>query len=211
MKKGPQTIEKAKQGAYVARTVSSLQKFRLKTGAVRGVLDTGDGELRTGDYQELLADIIKGFDSAYLSQFLLTVGIVSNHGNWFTAETQNKEMKVLAQAYDRLLFLTDNGLCQFIERLLLAPVPELEKAREAFLASYNGDKKKVGSQRTSNCFTKVTMHVDADSALKHYFETHEHEIESWFNVIEPAGASITKLRDDLRELAAKPWKEIRGI
>ncbi len=29
MKKGPQTIEKAKQGAYVAKTVSSLQKVRL--------------------------------------------------------------------------------------------------------------------------------------------------------------------------------------
>lgn len=28
MKKGPQTIEKAKQGAYVARSVSSLQKIR---------------------------------------------------------------------------------------------------------------------------------------------------------------------------------------
>ena len=32
MKKGPQTIEKAKQGAYVARTVSSLQKIRTETG-----------------------------------------------------------------------------------------------------------------------------------------------------------------------------------
>lgn len=28
MKKGPQTIEKAKQGAYVTRTASSLQKIR---------------------------------------------------------------------------------------------------------------------------------------------------------------------------------------
>ena len=31
-KKGPQTIEKAKQGAYVARTASSLQKIRTDTG-----------------------------------------------------------------------------------------------------------------------------------------------------------------------------------
>jgi len=42
MRKGPQTIEKAKQGAYVARSVSSLQKFRLASGKVQGVLDTGE-------------------------------------------------------------------------------------------------------------------------------------------------------------------------
>ena len=33
MHKGPQTIEKAKQGAYVARAVSSLQKVRLGAGS----------------------------------------------------------------------------------------------------------------------------------------------------------------------------------
>ena len=33
MRKGPQTIEKAKQGAYVARTVSALQKIRLTMAA----------------------------------------------------------------------------------------------------------------------------------------------------------------------------------
>jgi hypothetical protein len=38
MKKGPQTIEKAKQGAYVARTVSSLQKIRLRDGVLGGVV-----------------------------------------------------------------------------------------------------------------------------------------------------------------------------
>ncbi len=32
MKKGPQTIEKAKQGAYVARAVSSLHKIRGTMG-----------------------------------------------------------------------------------------------------------------------------------------------------------------------------------
>ena len=36
MKKGPQTIEKAKQGAYVARSVSSLQKIRLRDGRWNG-------------------------------------------------------------------------------------------------------------------------------------------------------------------------------
>jgi len=36
-KKGPQTIEKAKQGAYVARTVSSLQKVRLEARPQQGI------------------------------------------------------------------------------------------------------------------------------------------------------------------------------
>lgn len=36
MKKGPQTIEKAKQGAYVARSVSSLQKSGCPTAAWAG-------------------------------------------------------------------------------------------------------------------------------------------------------------------------------
>ena len=54
MRKGPQTIEKAKQGAYVARSVSSLQKFRLADGRLQGVIDLGGGNLRTGEYAPLL-------------------------------------------------------------------------------------------------------------------------------------------------------------
>jgi hypothetical protein len=202
MTKGPQTIEKAKQGAYVARSVSSLQKFRLADGQVQGVIDVGDGELRTGAYSPLLREIIDGTKPELLRDFILTVGVVSNHGNWFTAEDHNKELRVLAHSYDWLLFLTDFGLCQFIEKLLLKPVPELQPARDAFLASY--PRKSGGSQ-----FTKVTMGVDADSALKRYFQMHEPEVESWFNVIAPKGGALPQLREDLAMLAGKDWKEIR--
>ena len=44
-KKGPQTIEKAKQGAYVARTVSSLQKIRIDSGELHGVIPRGKARL----------------------------------------------------------------------------------------------------------------------------------------------------------------------
>lgn len=199
---GPQTIEKAKQGAYVARSVSSLQKFRLGNGKVQGVLDVGDGHLRTGDYSALLRQVIDGADKDMLRHFIVTVGVVSNHGNWFTAENHNKELKVLAHSYDWLIFLTDNGLCQFIEKLLLNPIDELKPAREAFLASYSGTSGK-------NCFTKTKIRVDADQALKRYFELHEPEVESWFNVIAPRGCTLKELRRDLVKLARKPWKEIR--
>ena len=125
MRKGPQTIEKAKQGAYVARSVSSLQKFRLADGNLQGVLDQGEGRLRTGAYLALLREVIDSAAPELLRNFILTVGVVSNHGNWFTAENHNKELRVLAHSYDWLLFLTDLGLCQFIEKLLINPVAEL--------------------------------------------------------------------------------------
>jgi len=200
MRKGPQTIEKAKQGAYVARSVSALQKVRLRNGQFQGVRERPDGTFRTGSYAELLREAIDTATAAELVGFILTVGVVSNHGNWFTSENHNKELRVLAQSYDWLLFLTDVGLTQFIDRLLLNPTPELAPAREAFLASYSG-------RSGSNRFTKVRIAVDADEALRSYFTTHEAEIETWYNVISPGDGTIETLRADLRKLAAKDWQE----
>src|SRR5580704_11267739 len=45
MAKGPQTIEKAKQGAYVARTVSALQKVRRRDGSFNGIFERLDNKL----------------------------------------------------------------------------------------------------------------------------------------------------------------------
>lgn len=198
MKKGPQTIEKAKQGAYVARTVSALQKVRLRNGEVHGVLEKVDGSFYYGPYSELLSEVISCPDPAAMQGFVLTVGVVSNHGNWFTSEDHNKELRVLAQSYDWLLFLTDDGLAQFIEKLLLKPSPELAPARDAFLASYP---KKQGGNR----FTKVRIDLAADVALRQYFTNHEDEVEGWFNVIAPDGANLSRLRAELKELANKNW------
>ena len=198
MRKGPQTIEKAKQGAYVARSVSSLQKVRLRDGRFQGVMEQPDGSFRTGLYDKLLKEVIDASSVVEFAGFILTVGAVSNHGNWFTSDNHNKELRVLAQSYDWLLFLTDAGLSQFIDRLLLNPTPELEPAREAFLASYP---RSSGTNR----FTKVRMAVDADEALRSYFTAHEAEIETWFNVISPHDGTIGDLQVDLRKLAAKDW------
>ncbi len=191
MKKEPQTIEKAKQGAYVARVVSSLQKVRLRNGTYSGILERANNEFYVRGYDDLLREIVEGDAPDLLSSFILTVGVVSNHGNWFTAGTQNKELRVLAQSYDWLLFLTDRGLAQFIHKLILHPTDELSPARDAFLASYTG-------QSGSNQFTKVRIEAGADKALRAYFSEHEHDIESWYNVIAPRGQTITALREDLR-------------
>lgn len=149
-------------------------------------------------YDDVLRELIERQSSEDLAGFILTVGVVSNHGNWFTSDNHNKELRVLAQSYDWLLFLTDAGLCQFVETLLLDPTPELEPARHAFLASYSGTS-------AGNRFTKVRMDAAADESLQTFFKTHENDVRTWFNVIAPASEDVGTLRRDLHKLAAKDW------
>lgn len=194
MKKGPQTIEKAKQGSYVARSVSSLQKIRLRSGRSQGFIEQADGKFRIEPYLELQREIIDASSPSEFPGFMLTVGVVSNHGNWFTSENQNKELRVLAQSYDWLLFLTDHGLSKFIGDLLLNPSARLKPASDAFRKSYSG-------QKGVNRFTKVRIDVDADKTLQRYFSQHKEEIEEWFNVIAPKDGTLGSLQTDLRTLA----------
>lgn len=201
MSKGPQTIEKAKQGAYVARTVSALQKVRLNNGTMGGVIQDRDGQFRHGDYYELMAEIIASDSPELLSWFILTIGIVSNHGNWFTSDSHNKELRVLAQSYDWLLFLTDTGIAQFVDELLLNPASGLDAAKEAFVASYTGAK-------GVNQFTKVKIALAADAALQSYFASRMQEIVGWFNIIAPSGKTLAVLREELETLKGKNWREI---
>ena len=204
MKKGPQTIEKAKQGAYVARAVSSLHKIRGHDGRLLGVLPKTDGTLESKPHDEFLAEIVASNSQDWLRNFILSVGVVSNHGNWFTAENHNKEIMVLAQSYDWLLFLTDAGLAQFIEDVLLTPRADLEPARKAFLASYP-------KAKGENRFTKVRIDLEAHHALLAYFAREEATIESWFNIIAPAAGSILQLREQLKILAQKDWAKIHAL
>lgn len=201
MKKGPQTIEKAKQGAYVARTVSSLQKIRTETGELHGIIYESDNTYKVKPYEKLVEEIIFSNNSELLRRFVLTVGMVSNHGNWFSSSNQNKELKVLAQSYDWLLFLTDKGLSDFIEQLLLRPTKEYACIRDSFTASYNNEKVK-------NQFTKVQMNLDADKALRKFFDINQSTIENWFNIISPKNKSLDDLKKQLHELKSKNWQKI---
>ncbi len=202
--KGPQTIEKAKQGAYVARIVSSLQKVRMASGEMYGLIYRTNKTIYSKPYSELLAEVVASDDPELLRDFILTVGVVSNHGNWFTSDNHNKELKVLAQSYDWLIFLTDEGLAEFITELLLKPVPLLQPARTAFLASYMAEKKK-------NRFTKVQMDYDADQVLQQYFATNSTRIRKWFNIITPRDGSMKKLVAQISQLRDKNWRVIHSI
>jgi len=204
MRKGPQTIEKAKQGAYVAKAVSSVQKVRTAAGDLVGLIYRQPEHPYLKPHLELMGEIVATNDPDLLRDFILTVGIVSNHGNWFTSDDHNKELKVLAQSYDWLLFLTDLGLSTFISELLLDPIPELEPARAAFLASYSLHKK-------GNRFTKVQMDYKADQVLQKFFQNNAKEIQSWFNIIAPKAGSILTLLEDLSQLRSKEWSRIHRI
>jgi hypothetical protein len=211
MTKGPQTIEKAKQGAYVARTASSLQKIRSESGEMQGIIYKSDGSYIIKPYVILMEEVISSSDKELLRKFILTIGVVSNHGNWikktadgdlsFSEENFQKELMVLAQSYDWLLFLTDKGLSDFIDKLLLHPIPELQFLRDTFLSSYTEGKKK-------NQFTKVQMNIEADRILLKYFSNNLPTVESWFNVISPSQKSLTILKDELDELKNKNWQNI---
>jgi len=203
-RKGPQTIEKAKQGAYVAKIVSSLHKIRLASGELRGIIYKSGDKIYSKPYAELVDEVVNSNDIELLKDFILTVGVVSNHGNWFTSDNHNKELKVLAQSYDWLIFLTDTGLTEFITELLLKPKPLLEPARNAFLASYTAEKKK-------NSFTKVQMDYQADQVLQTYFQDNAERIESWFNIITPRNGTIKGLHSQISQLRDKNWETIHSL
>ncbi len=201
MSKGPQTIEKAKQGAYVARTASSLQKIRTENGELYGIIYKSNGTYIIKPFIDLMEEVIYSNDKELLRRFILTVGVVSNHGNWFTSDNPNKELKVLAQSYDWLLFLHDKGLSEFIEQLLLKPKKKHQLIRDTFLSSYTEGKRK-------NQFTKVQMNLEADKILLDYFGTNLKNIESWFNTISPKKKNLSILKDELKELKNKNWTVI---
>ena len=201
--KGPQTIEKAKQGAYVAKTTSSLQKVRNDQGGLDGIYYI-NGKAYIGPYDQLLNEIIFNGEPQQLRNFTLSIGVVSNHGNWFTAGNQSKEMKVLAQSYDWLLFLTDEGLAEFIIDLLRSPRPRYQVVRDAFIASYTPS----GGSKIDNFFTKKKMEQAAHFALDAYFSANLDRIERWFNVISPNGGTLQDLKQILVTLKEKDWKTI---
>jgi hypothetical protein len=200
-KKGPQTIEKAKQGAYVARTVSALQKIRTHCGELYGLIAKEDGTLYSKPYAKLIDEIVQCNDPELLRHFIMTVGVVSNHGNWFTSDNPNKEMKVLAQSYDWLLFLTDDGLVEFVNDVITTADAKMRPAREAFAASYAVGKKE-------NRFTKVQMDLKADKVLQDYFHANRRRIEQWFNIITPKKLAMSKLQEQIAVLSKKDWKAV---
>lgn len=194
-KKGPQTIEKAKQGAYVAARVSSKQRVWDEFGKCYLVSFDGDRPKIT-PYNEFI-DSLSEIPTELLGGFTLSIGIVSNHGNWFTSENMNKELKVLASNYDWLLFLIDNGLVSFINDLIIHPSEKYLSVREAFQLSYGENKGK------ENIFTKSRIDVVAHHAIMEYMLENRNIVDKWFNIISPERDDIKELFTQLQTLKSK--------
>ena len=191
--KGPRAIEKAKQGSYVARAASCLQKIRNPSGNDMGIIYSGDSDYAVAPYDAMLHNIIHSKDPLPPG-FVLTVGVASNHGNWFTAENQNKGMRVLARSCDWLLFLTDRGLAHFVDGVVLSG--KYENAKTAFLESYAKEKK-------YNQFTKTRMNLRAHRELESYFLHNSRITEKWFGVVSPEGRSLGDLHRQAGALRTK--------
>jgi len=197
--RGPQAIEKAKQGAYVARSISSLHKIRNGKGEQMGIIHDDKYDTFTiKPYEELIQELVNTNDIGKLQDFIMTVGIISNHGSWFTSENQNKEMMVLAQSYDWLLFLTDKGLSEFVEDTILNE-EKYPNISQAFYHTYSKD------NHSGTQFTKIRMNYRAHLELMEYFRDNLSQIESWFNVIQPSGLTIDTLKDQMYRLGNKNW------
>jgi hypothetical protein len=197
-KKGPTTIEKAKQGAYVAKHVSSLQKVRGHNGIIYGAWPLKDGGFEIRDLNEERKRLIYDVDADDLDGFILTVGIVSNHGNWFTSENMNKELLVLKDSYDWLLFLTDNAIAEFVYDTILSDEKSMAPVRQAFTNSYSS------GESGKNQFTKVRIDYRADQVLAHYFTSKQKYIEAnWFTILNPCQENIDVLKQDLHALSSK--------
>ena len=202
MSKGPQTIEKAKQGAYVSRVVSKLQRIRRLDGSMAGVIELPDGSFAIDDYDSLLAKMIRDGDPETLRDIVLTVGVISDHGNWFTRDNQNKETMVLSQSYDWLLFLTDEGLAGFISDAILGNDPTMKVVSEAFMSCYDD----AAARKTP--FTKSSLPACVDAALTEYFHDNRARIASWFNVLTPESGTVEMLMKELKDLIGVRWEEV---
>lgn len=194
---GPQAIEKAKQGSYVARTVSSLQKIRDGRGNHMEIIYDGANRPTIAPYDSMISRIIKSNDPATLSEFIMSVGIVSDHGNWLTSSRPNKELRVLQQSYDWLLFLTDRGVTCFVEEAIMSG--RYPSVQSAF---YSGHTRK----NRQNPFTKSNMDYGAHVELLCYFTRNRARVEAWLDVMSPHQRPLDALKLQIKELREKVWE-----
>jgi len=195
---GPQAIEKAKQGSYVARTVSSLQKIRDGRGNHMGIIYDDYNKPTIGPYDHMVSRIVKSSDPKTLSKFIMSVGIVSNHGNWITSSKPNKELRVLQQSYDWLLFLTDRGLTCFVEEAIMSG--QYPATQSAFYSSHT-------KESGQNPFTKSNMDYDAHTELVCYFTQNMLRAEGWLDVMSLHKRPLGDLKRQVWELRGKAWAQ----
>ena len=110
----------------------------------------------------------------------------------------NKELLVLRQSYDWLLFLGDKAIVQFVDETILSSSSAMEPVARAFKWSYDG------SRAGGTQYTKVKVLLEAHDCLDNYFSSKDAaELDSWYNVLAPEEVTIDELRTELSTLATR--------
>lgn len=175
-----------------------MQKVKDANGDIQGVYFNDTNSPIIEDYNSIINKLIN--NKIVLKNFILTIGVISNHGNWFTQDNKNKELEVLCNAYDWLLFLTDEGLTEFISDIF--QIPEcLSAFKYSYELNINTSRKNV------NIFTKSNISYEVDKKLTEYFHDNINKINSWFNIINKD--QNTKMMDLINQL--KQLKMLKGL
>lgn len=175
-----------------------MQKVKDANGDIQGVYFNDTNSPIIEDYNSIINKLIN--NKIVLKNFILTIGVISNHGNWFTQDNKNKELEVLCNAYDWLLFLTDEGLTEFISDIF--QIPEcLSAFKYSYELNINTSRKNV------NIFTKSNISYEVDKKLTEYFHDNINKINSWFNIIDKD--QNTKMMDLINQL--KQLKMLKGL
>lgn len=186
---GPQTIEKAKQAAYVALKSSKLQKI-VHEGQFLGVLADNDS-LEYDTYEQLWNRLLEEENPEKLKGVTRSVLFVSDHGNWFPGGEEGKDIKILKGGFDWVIWVKDDGLIQLIQDLLI----DDESVKNAFTKSYDPDRS------GQSLLTKGRIEKEARDSIFSYVDNHRDTIiEEWFEVLESENKTFNDLIEETNKL-----------
>lgn len=178
----PQTIEKAKQGAYAADHASSFQSIYTRGGEKLGVM-LGD-RIRVGPYDQLRNQIINGEIPGMLEGYCSTLFVFSEPSNWQTSNgVWKKDLEVLRASFDWVMYLEDEAFIHFCENFHLAD----SEGGDNSVRNWIHDNAKL-SQIPWNAYNELMEYV------------RENPPAEWFAVHTPEEGNTTLLIEEMEAL-----------
>jgi len=171
---GPQTIEKAKQAAYVAGHSSAIQGLRGPLTKHGTYYDTDQEQWIVKLYEDIWNDIINR--DLEVEHAIRSIIFVGNHVNWYPGGDMSKDLQVMVDNHDWAVWVEDNALVDFSTEFLFA---RNSKVGEAFRMHHSDD-------RSSGVryFSKQSIWEPAHRELLDFFESKfDHVRDDWFRVL----------------------------
>lgn len=186
---GPQTIEKAKQAAYLALRCSKLQKI-ITSDDILGFLDLKDRFI-CRPYEELWSEILDKKDVELLNGVVRSIIFLSNHINWYLNDIEKKDLHILKQSYDWTIWIEDKALAEFVKIFIL---PE-GIIRNVFYKNY------VQRSKGGTFFTKNRLDNEVYRILYSYFRRNKEEIaRNWLTVLSPEEKTFIDLINEIKNI-----------